>query len=148
VLLLKVEKKLRLLMQEVEYSDQAKLVTSAPGIGSVNAAMFVLEVGDIRRFKGFDQLNDFVGLCPDSKSSGETNRHTGITSRRHKQLRRCLVQAAWQSVRRDPAMLEAFQQLCNRMSSNKAIIRIARKLLRRIRRILLTGIPYQMGVVN
>jgi transposase len=147
-LLLKVEKKLRLLMKEVQYSDQAKLVTSAPGIGSVNAAMFVLEVGDVRRFKGFDQLNDFVGLCPDSKSSGETNRHTGITSRRHKQLRRCLIQAAWQSVRRDPAMLETFQRLCNRMPGNKAIIRIARKLLRRIRRVLLTGIPYQMGVVN
>ena len=147
-LLLKIERKLRLLIKDPQYNDRARLLLGVPGIGAVNAAMFLLEVGDIKRFDSFDQLNDFVGLCPDSNSSGETMRHTGVTSRRHKQLRRCLIQGAWQSVRRDPAMLESFQQLCARMPKNKAIIRIARKLLRRVRRVLLTGIPYQMGVVR
>ena len=147
-LLLKTERKLRLLIKAPQYDDRAKLLLGVPGIGAVNAAMFLLEVGDITRFGSFDQLNDFVGLCPDTDSSGETIRHTGVTSRRHKQLRRCLIQGAWQSVKRDPAMLESFQQLCTRMPKNKAIIRIARKLLRRVRRVLLTGIPYQMGVVN
>jgi len=147
-LLLKTEMKLRVLIKDPKYNDRARLLLGVPGIGGVNAAMFLLEVGDIKRFGSFDQLNDFVGLCPDSDSSGETVRHTGVTSRRHKQLRRCLIQAAWQTVRRDPAMLESFQQLCRRMPRNKAIIRIARKLLRRVRRVLLTGIPYQMGVVS
>lgn len=147
-LLLRAERKLRLVMQDDRYRDQIKLVSSAPGIGTVNAAMFALEVGDIRRFKNFDSLNDFVGFCPDSDSTGETQRHTGITSRRHNELRRCLIQAAWQCIKKDPAMLEAYQQLRKRMSDHKAVVRIARKLLRRIRRVLLTGIPYQIGVVN
>ncbi|WP_423803148.1 transposase [Paraflavisolibacter caeni] len=42
-----------------------------------------MEVGDLHRFKSFDALNHFVGLCPDSHSSGEREKHTGLGDRRH-----------------------------------------------------------------
>jgi transposase len=144
-LLLKTEKALRG-MREGKYKAQAKLVTSVPGIGPTTAMLFLLEVGDINRFKGFDALNDFIGFCPDTYSSGETNRDTGITARRHRRLRSALVEAAWQAIRIDPALLESYQALTKRMKGNQAIIRIARKLLRRIRAVLLSGIEYQKGV--
>jgi transposase len=145
-LLLKIEKKLHELRKS-KYQSQAKLATSVPGIGPTTAMLFLLEVGDIKRFKGFDALNDFVGFCPDTASSGETDRNRGISARRHKQLRSALIEAAWQAIRVDPALMNTYQMLTKRMKGSQAIIRISRKLLRRLRAVLLTGIEYQKGVV-
>ena len=145
-LLLKAEKKLQELMKG-KYEQKTTLLMSTPGIGRTLAMLFVLEVGDIRRFKGFDALNDLIGFCPDTDSSGDTERDRGITTRRHKQLRSGLLQAAWRAIRIDPALLQAYEQLIKRMKPHQAIIRIARKLLRRMRAVLISGIPYQKGVI-
>src|SRR5882672_8328677 len=144
---LRIEKKLREMMNSEKYNNQSKLLVSVPGVGSIISALFLLEIGDIRRFPSFDQLNDFVGFCPDTDSSGETERDTGITTRRHKQLRTALIEAAWEARRADPALLEAYTKLTQRMSGKKAIIRIARKLLRRMRAVLINGLPYQKGII-
>jgi transposase len=146
-LLLKAERQLRVIMNSEKYKDQLNLLLSVPGIGPAIATLWLLEVGDVRRFGSFDQLNDFVGMCPDTADSGETERCRGITIRRHKQLRAALIEATWQAIRLDPALLESYQQLTKRMPGNRAIVRIARKLLRRIRAIQLTGVPYQKGMV-
>ena len=145
-LLLKTENKLRG-FRKGKYESKVKLATSVPGIGPTTAMLFLLEVGDINRFKGFDALNDFIGFCPDTDSSGETDRDRGITTRRHKQLRSALIEAAWLAIRTDPALTDSYQALTKRMKGTHAIIRIARKLLRRLRAVLLTGIKYQTGVV-
>jgi hypothetical protein len=57
-----------------------------------------------------------------------------------------LIEAAWQAIRVDPALLDNYQTLTKRMKGSQAIIRIGRKLLRRLRAVLLSGIPYQKGV--
>jgi len=146
-LLLKTEKKLRELSSSAKYDDEAKLLISTPGVGRTTAMLFLLEIGDIERFKTFDQLNNFVGFYPGSKSSGEKQQDTGISNRKHKQLRTALVEAAWLAIRKDPALLEAYQQLVKRMKGNEAITRIARKLLRRMRTVLVSKVKYEIGVV-
>jgi len=145
-LLLKTERKLRQLRKD-QYEQEATLVMSVPGIGPTTAMLFLLEVGDINRFHGFDALNDFVGFCPDTDSSGETDRDRGITTRRHNELRSALIEAAWQAIRIDPALLESYQLLTKRMKGSQAIVRIARKLLRRLRTVLLKQTVYEKGVV-
>src|SRR3954469_1787422 len=90
---------------QTRYHEKATLLMSAPGIGRTLAMLFLLEVGDISRFKGFDPLNDLIGFCPDTDSSGDTVRDRGITTRRHKQLRSGLLQAAWRAIRIDPALI-------------------------------------------
>jgi transposase len=62
-------------------------------------------------------------------------------------LRVNLIQAAWHAIRIDAVMLETYQQLIKRMTGTQAIIRIARKLVRRIRAIQLNAVTYQKGVV-
>ena len=146
-LLLKTERQLRQLGKE-NYDSQIKLITSVPGIGPTTAMLFLLEIGDIKRFKGFDALNDFIGFCPDTNSSGDTDRVRGITKRRHRRLRTALVEAAWVAIRRDPVLMDNYRELTKRMTGNRAIIRIARKLLRRLRSIMISGIEYQKGVVK
>ena len=146
VLLLKTERKLRELMWSKEYKEKSELLRSIPGIGPLTAMLFLMEVGDVRRFKTFDSLNRFIGFCPDSHSSGENERHSGISQRRHNGLRCMLVEAAWQLVRRDPAMLDHYKSLTKRMKGQEAIIRIARKLLRRIRAVMLSQRMYVSGI--
>lgn len=145
-LLLKTERKL-MELRKSRYEQKARLVMSIPGIGRTIAMLAVLEIGDIKRFKGFDPLNSMIGFCPDKYCTGDTDHDRGITTRRHKQLRSALLEAAWQAIRIDPALLEAYQQLTKRMKHNEAIVRIARKLLRRMRAVLLSGVPYQKGVI-
>jgi transposase len=147
-LLLKTERKLRLLMHTTRYEENLKLLVTTAGIGPTTAMLFLMEIGDVRRFKTFDQLNNFVGFYPGSNSSGEKQQDTGISKRKHKQLRTALVESAWLAVRIDPALLDAYQQLCKRMKGSEAITRIARKLLRRMRTVLIKKQKYEMGVVS
>jgi transposase len=146
LLLLKTERKLRELMWSADYKHNSELLRTIPGVGPLTAMLFLLEVGDVSRFKTFDALNRFVGLCPDSDSSGDDERHTGISKRRHKTLRSALVESAWQLVRRDTAMFDQYKLLCKRMKAQKAIIRITRKLLRRMRAVMLSQKMYLKGI--
>jgi transposase len=147
-LLLKTTRKLRSLMRTERYCEDMDLLVSTPGIGPTTATLFLLEIGDIRRFKTFDQLNNFVGYYPGSNSSGEKEQDTGLSKRKHKQLRTAIIESAWQSIRIDPALMEVYEQLCKRMKGSQAIIRIARKLLRRMRTVLLKKQKYEKGVVS
>jgi transposase len=145
-LLLKAEKRLRDLMRTEEFRHDSDLLRSIPGVGPLTSMLFLLEVGDVRRFRSFDALNRYVGLCPDSHSSGEKLRNTGLSSRSHNQLRSALVEASWQLIRRDVAMFNHYKDLQKRMKGQEAIIRIARKLLRRIRAVLLSNRIYVSGI--
>lgn len=146
ILLLKTERKLRELMWSEDYKHKSELLRTIPGVGPLTAMLFLLEVGEVKRFKTFDALNRFVGFCPDSNSSGETEKHTGISKRRHKSLRSALVESAWQLIRRDAAMLFHYQELKKRMKGQKAIIRVARKLLRRMRAVIMSERVYLTGI--
>jgi transposase len=145
-LLLKTERKLRELMRSEDFRQNSALLRSVPGVGPLTTMLFLLEVRDVNRFKNFDALNRFAGLCPDSHSSGQRERHTGLTRRAHSPLRSALVESAWQLIRKDPVMLEHYKKLCGRMKGPQAIIRIARRLLRRMRAVLLSGRMYVKGV--
>lgn len=145
-LLLSTERQLREIMRTEDFSHNSSLLRSITGVGPLTSMLFLLEVGDVRRFKSFDALNRFVGFCPDSHSSGQTQRHTGLSMRKHNQLRSMLIEAAWQLVRRDPAMLDYYRELTKRMKGQDAIIRVARKLLRRIRAVMLSQKIYVNGV--
>ena len=108
-------------------------ILSAPGIGIVSAFTFYAELVDMIRFNKFDHLVSYVGLVPSTDSSGERDIEKGLTPRYSKYVRSLLIECAWRAVKTDPALTLAFAKLSKRMSQQKAIIRIAKKLLNRIR---------------
>ena len=134
------------MVRNLHFKQKSITLRSIPGIGPLTAMLLLLEVNDVRRFKSFDALNRFVGLCPDSHSSGEMQKHTSISKRKHNQLRSILIEASWQLIRRDPAMMDYYQQLIKRMKGQQAIIRVARKLLRKIRSVMLADQMYVSGI--
>jgi transposase len=109
--------------------------------------VLLTEIVDINRFKRLDHLASYVGLVPGEDSSGEQERNTGISRRRNACLRALLIECSWIAVRKDPSLLMSFNQLTKRMPKNRAIVRIARKLLNRIRYVLRNQEPYEIGVV-
>jgi hypothetical protein len=52
------------------------------------------------------------------------------------------------AVRKDPALMMAFNELCKKMTKTKAIVRIARKLLNRIWYVLKNQQEYATAVVQ
>ncbi len=119
-----------------------------PGLGRITGMMIYTELIDIRRFRTFDHLKAFVGLIPSVYASGDTERVRGLTPRRNAQLKYALIEAAWVAVRHDPVLLITFQRLSQRMKKQQAIIRIAAKLLNRLRHVWLQEVPYVTAVIE
>lgn len=146
--LLGISNAIRKMMREQRYKKNYYLLRSIPGIGPLTAASLLVEIGDVHRFETFYHLNSFVGLMPMEHSSGETESRGTLTVRKHRQLRSDLVESAWVAKRTDPAMALYFQEQIKRKECRTVIIKIARKLLNRIRYVLVNQQPYELGIVK
>jgi transposase len=62
-------------------------------------------------------------------------------------LRGVLVECSWILIAKDKAMREKYETLKARCGGKRAIVAIARIFLLRLRRMLLDGNPYAMGLV-
>ena len=127
------------------YKQNIALLRSVPGIGMLTAITLAIEIGDIRRFTRFDQFAAFIGLIPNAHESGDTKRGGRITSRGKKLIKKYIIEASWIAIRTDPELMARFNTLARRMSRNRAIIRIAKSLLSRIKAVLERGQPYQIN---
>ena len=145
---LQITKQIRDLAKTERYKIQQQLLCSMPGIGSLTAMIILTEIETINRFASFDQLCGFIGLVPSTNSSGENEIIGNITTRGHSALRGAIIESAWVAARLDPALNKSYHDYCRRMEPNKAIIRIARKLISRIRFVLKNNQPYVCSVVK
>ncbi len=144
--ILRVTRQIRRAVFESEDRCIIRNLLSVPGVGFITAVTFYAVICDMSRFVSFDKLAAFVGLVPAEHSSGDKSNPTGITPRRNRQIRYLIVEAAWIAVRQDPALLMAYNKLLQRMDNKKAIIRIAKKLLSRMRYVWINNHPYVCAV--
>jgi len=145
---LRVTKQIKELSKTKEYQEAVTLLRSIPGIGLITAMIILTELETINRFESFDQLCGFIGLIPSTKSSGENDAMGDITRRGHSVLRSSIIESAWMAARLDPALAKSYHDYCKRMEPNKAIVRIAKKLLSRIRYVLKNKQTYVCSVVK
>jgi transposase len=144
-LTLQATRQIRTLSQQEPYAKVILLLRSIPGIGLINAMILLSEIQDMSRFKTLDKLCGYAGIVPDLHNSGELESVRGITRRSNQYLRVAIVESSWTIIRKDPAMLMYYKEYCKRMHPNKAIIKIARHLLSRIRYVWQKEVPYQTG---
>ena len=140
--ILKVTKQIRELSQMATYQEQVPLLQSVPGIGLITSMTILTELETIDRFNNLDKMCCYIGLVPSTKSSWEKERTGDITPLGHSVLRSAIIESSWMAIKYDPALMKSFVVLCKRMDSNKAIIKIAKKLLSRIRFVLANKKPY------
>ena len=146
--LLLVNKQVRGLSRSPEYVKNYKLLISIPGIGVTTAMTILVQLGDIKRFKRLDDLCNYIGLVPKMYASGDKVVTGKMIKRGRKELKIMMIEASWEAIRKDPALTAKFNGLSLRMNKNKAIIRIARKMLSRVRHVLVNKIEYELGIVK
>lgn len=148
-----VLQKLRELAKSERYKKKVDLLRTAPGIGQLTSVRLALEWGDVSRFKRKEEFAAFLGLVPSDYSTGD-NEHLGhITKQGNRQVRAWLIECAWVAIRYDPVLLEKYNRIAlNPQGRGKykkvAIVAVARKLAMRLRSILLSGEPYQTGLIE
>ena len=129
-----------------QFKYNVDLLLKVPSIG-INTAMTLLsEIGDIKRFRTLDQLCCYFGLIPNTHSSGENDRVGRNTQRGNKFLKHVIIECAWTAIRKDTGLLLFYKKQIARMEPNKAIIKVAKKLLNRIKLVLKEQIEYKIGL--
>ncbi len=147
-LLLDVLKTIRTMSAQEKYAKKIALLRTIPGIGTITAISFLVEIENIERFKDTDHFAGFIGLIPNYHSSGEKSNDGEMTFRGQKVLKSLLIESAWTAARADPALIISYHSYINRMEPNKAIVRIARKLLNRMYYVLKNKMEYVPAVVK
>jgi len=143
---LKALRALQALSRSARHKPTVELLTSVPGIGVLTAMLLITEIGKIERFKRLDKLCSYVGLIPNTSSSGESERVGRMTKRANKRLKTAILEAAWIAIRRDTVLTAAFEAWCEKTGQkNKAIVKVARKLLSRIMSVWKEGEKYEFN---
>ncbi|MGF7139606.1 IS110 family RNA-guided transposase [Roseimarinus sediminis] len=147
-LLLEVMIRIREMSRSEKYAENIKLLRTIPGIGPITAISFLVEIESIERFENTDHFAGFVGLVPNYHSSGEKSNNGEMTFRGQKTLKSLLIESGWTAARHDPALILSYHSYIQRMEHNKAVVRIARKVLNRMYYVLKNKTEYVSGVVK
>jgi transposase len=123
-----------LIMRE-RHADAKAILESHPGVGSITAATFALELfRGPQRFRNGRHVASFLGLAPGKDQTGESDRPQPLLKRGQTRLRSILIEAAWRWIRLDPAALAAYGRITSKKKGNgkKAIAAMARRLAVRL----------------
>lgn len=138
-----VEKEIEILLEKLNSP-----ITSIPGIGPVNAANILGEIGDIKRFSNPSKLVAYAGIDAGISQSGEyesTSNH--MSKRGSPYLRRALFQSALRAEFCDPVFSDYYKK---KIAEGKhhlvATNAVARKLCHTIYAVLSKNEPYQIQV--
>lgn len=127
----------KLIVEKMQSSSFAKVyqcLQTVFGIGWWTAALLITELGEIKRFKNIDQLASYCGIVPDISASADNVRVKGLTHRANGRIRTALVQSAWIAIKYDPLLMKIYKEAVKAgKPKQKAIIKVTRKLLSRIR---------------
>jgi len=143
--ILVLSRQIRVRMREYD-NELYNLLKTVSGIGPLTSSALITVLGDIIRFPHINHLSSFVGLVPRVKQSGETSYNGGMTFRCNEYLRTLLIESSWQAIRQDPALMQYYQQHLINNKGQKVIVKVARKLLNRIRYVMKNRQPYVTGV--
>ena len=117
-------------------------IQSVSGIGFRTGVALQSELWDMKRFKTNDHLNSYVGLAPHTFGSGE-DVVVKCGNRKKKHLHYLMIEAAWRAVRHNMEYKARYGAPLGRgMSSQKAIVVIAKKLMQTIRAVWLQDRKY------
>ncbi|MDP4272489.1 MAG: IS110 family transposase [Bacteroidota bacterium] len=147
-LLMEITRKIRSLSRSEKYANNMELLQTIPGIRFITAITFLTEIERIERFIDPDHFAGFIGLVPNRHSSGSKEITGEMTFRGQDYLRKPLIESSWIAVRFDPALTMCYHDYVRRMEPNKAIIKIARKLLNRMYYVLKNKNKYVSCVVK
>jgi transposase len=82
--------------------EEAKIITSLPGMGTILGSEFLVCVGDLSAFESADKLAAYAGLVPAAHDSGKRTGNDRRMRGGNKVLKRAFYQSAFASLRSSP----------------------------------------------
>jgi transposase len=126
-------------------SEEIRLLMSIPGIDYYSAVLIHSEIGDISRFPSHNKLASWAGLVPSMHQSGTSFYNGRITKEGSRRLRWILIQCAHASIRANSKINEFYSRIAKRRGENKAVVAVARKLIKIIYGVLSSRNPSFYG---
>lgn len=127
----KLDKAIDQLAKSARYKHAYRRLRELPGVGRLVAMTFLTEMGDLTRFSNRREIGAYLGLCPSSHESGETDNRKGrITGQGPSRLRKLLCQAVWVSISRSESAAADYHRIKQGQGkrTKKAIVALMRKL--------------------
>jgi transposase len=132
-----------------EHYPEVAHLQQVDGVGPVISVAFVLSIEDPKRFASSRKVGSWVGLCPRSHASGDSNPQLRISKAGDSRLRRLLLQGAQR-------LLGPFGADCDlrryglhlaarggKAAKKRAATAVARKLAVLLHRLWVTGANYE-----
>lgn len=121
-----------------------QLLMTIPGVGVRTAEAVVAWIDQPGRFAKPGTLASYFGLVPSQDASGGINRLGRITRQGPNVIRKLLVEAAWQAIRRSPEIRAHYERLVRGDPQRRkiAIVAVAHHLVRIMTALLKSGQPY------
>jgi transposase len=124
------------------------LLQTIPGVGPRTAEAVVAYIDDPSRFGRIKQVGAYFGLVPRQDASGQVNRLGRITKDGPSLVRKLLVEASWQAIRRSAVARAFFDRIAGEVKDRRkvALVATAHWLLRCMLAMLRTGEPWRHAV--
>lgn len=132
-----------------EHYPEVEHLQQVDGVGPVISVAFVLTIEDPKRFSSSRKVGSWIGLCPRSHASGDSNPQLNISKAGDSRLRRLLLQGAQR-------LLGPFGADCDlrryglhlaarggKAAKKRAATAVARKLAVLLHRLWVTGANYE-----
>ncbi len=123
-----MDEELQKLSDEPEYKGAVVRMTELEGVGLLTAMTFLLELGDVDRFKNRRGLARYTGLTPNQYASADVDHKGHISRMGPYRLRKVLNQAAWAHVRAGGHWATWYQETSKRRGAKIAVVGLMRKL--------------------
>lgn len=127
------------------YDEIDSVIKTIPGVGSVNGAMILGEIGDVDRFSNPAKLLSYAGLDPRVRQSGNFQAKSARMSKRGSAtLRYALINAAWQLSLHNETF-NAYYDLKRSQGLNHygALGHVAHKFVRVLFKLLRDDVPFE-----
>jgi transposase len=110
-------------------AERLKRLRTVPGVGSITALTWALEIGDVSRFRSIKQAISYCGLCGAEKSSADKVMRTPISKQRNKHIQHVLVEAAKLAPRLNHDLALIYEKEMQKGNRNRATLAVARKIV-------------------
>ncbi len=138
---------LRGLCEQPCVGRRVELLMTIPAVGVVTALTWVLEVGEVSRFRAIRHAVSYCGLCSGQKQSAGKDRSSPISKHRNRHLQRVLVEAAKLAPRYSPQLAAVAQTQRQKGNHNRATLAVARKLVAYLMAVDRSGRPFSVASI-
>ena len=146
-----IVREMNLIAKDDRFKRDMELIQSVTGVGPVIGFIIYAEIADFSRFPSGDTIACYTGLTPRTNESAGKVRQGHISKCGNPTLRWALVEAATTLIQHDQKYQRMHQQIVANKGTNSGVnrqiakIAIAQKIIRYLRKMMITGEKFRKG---